>query len=77
MVIVDNSLVCFANHLRNGIHVPSFFGQKDDTALLEVTELMKSLVQSTNLLEDLEKKVGLEIIYNNYIRKKEPETEHP
>lgn len=68
MVIVDNSIVCFAKQLSNGIYVPSYFGQSGDNVLQAVTELLKEIAMCENLPEELENRLGLLALYDNYIR---------
>ncbi len=67
-VIVDNSIVCFGKHLGNGIHVPSYFGQKDDNALRSVVGLLKSVAGSDDVQAALADRVGLEALYETYIK---------
>jgi CTD small phosphatase-like protein 2 len=67
MVIVDNSIVSFAKQLGNGIYVPSYFGQAEDTILKSVKELLKEIAKCENLAKELEKRLGLSTLYNNYI----------
>ena len=44
MIIVDNSVVSFANQLDNGIHVSSFVGNKNDKELLDLIPVLKNLM---------------------------------
>lgn len=68
MVIVDNSVVCFSRQLNNGIHIPSYFGQKNDDALNDVMELLKKVASANSIPEELEKRIGLENSYQWFIK---------
>jgi len=68
MVIVDNSIVSFAKQLSNGVYVPSYFGQREDTILKSVKELLKEIAECESLPEELDRRLGLSALYDNYIR---------
>lgn len=68
MVIVDNSIVCFAKQLNNGIYVPSYFGRSGDNILQAVAKLLKEIAMCENITEELAKRLGLSALYDNYIR---------
>ncbi len=59
IVIVDNSLLSFADNLDRGIPVPSFYGQPFDDALLRLIPFLKSLAFCDNLPAELHKRLGL------------------
>ena len=69
LVIADNSIVCFAKHLNNGVHVPSYFGQKGDVVLLQLIGFLKSIEGCSNITTEISKRVGLESLYNSYVSK--------
>ncbi len=68
MVIVDNSILSFASHLSNGVHVPSYFGKKDDAELLQIISLMKAMADCENVQTALDEKVGLQSLYESYVQ---------
>lgn len=68
MVIVDNSIVCFAKQLGNGIYVPSYFGQSGDKVLKEVKDFLKEIAPCDSVPEELEKRLGLKSLYEGYVR---------
>ena len=70
VIIIDNSIVSFANQLDNGIHVPTFFGGRSDLALLSILPLLKVLAQVDNVQQELRRKVGLSAAYAAYLRTK-------
>ena len=65
-VIVDNSIVSFANNLENGVHVPTYYGQPDDQCLKDIMKLLMNLSNSDDLQEELRKQVGLKEDYEQY-----------
>lgn len=68
LVIVDNTLSCFAEHLDNGIHVSSYFGEKGDNCLLPVLDLLKEIADCTSIAKELIKRIGLRELYNDFIK---------
>ena len=70
VIIIDNSVVSFANQLDNGIHVPTFFGGRNDLALLSLLPLLKALAQVDNVQLELRRRVGLSVAYSTYLRTK-------
>ena len=67
LIIVDNTITCFGNHLNNGIHVPSYLGQIGDVCLKYITELLKEISKCENVQKELMEKVGLEKLYKEFI----------
>jgi len=43
-IIVDNSIHCFAYQLTSGVPISSYYGQRNDTELLMLTNLLKTIV---------------------------------
>ena len=43
MVIIDNLILSFTEQLDNGIHIPTFKGNKNDTEFLKLIPLMIGL----------------------------------
>ena len=68
MVIVDNSIICFSKHMSNGIHVPSYVGQRDDDELDKVINLLKKVANCKNVQEELDKLVGMDRLYQEYLK---------
>ena len=71
MIIVDNSIVAFAKHLNNGVHVPSYIGQSEDTALLFLIPFLAAISEIDDIPAELDKKLGLASLYNWYLKKTE------
>lgn len=71
VVIVDNSIVSFANQLSNGIYVPSYFGQHNDNCLEKVLSLLKKIAYAQSIPKELENIVGLGKLYKEYIERQE------
>ena len=67
IVILDNSITCFSNQLRNGVFVPSFYGQQDDNCLETVIDLLKGIAEVDNIPCELESILGLEKLYKEYL----------
>ncbi len=68
MVILDNSVISFSKNLENGIHVPTFFGDCDDTVLLSLLPLLKSLTNVDDVATELGKRAGILALYESYIK---------
>jgi CTD small phosphatase-like protein 2 len=68
MIIVDNTISCFADHLSNGIHVPTYYGQKEDNSLEKVLNLLKEIASCSNVQRALDERVGLRELYNQFVK---------
>lgn len=65
VVIVDNSLISFANQISNGILVPSFYHDKNDNILEHLTEYLSSTILQSDDVRKVNKDVfGLEELGN-------------
>lgn len=60
--------------MKNGIHVPSFFGQKDDKALYTLMNFLKEISGSENISAAIDKRLGLEALYLKY-KEEQPSVE--
>lgn len=67
MIIVDNSIVSFTNHMSNGVYVPSYFGQRDDSTLMFLIPFLASISEAKNIPSELSKRVGLVGLYDWYV----------
>lgn len=65
MIIIDNSIISFANNLSNGIYVPSYFGE-EDYCLRDVMELLKEISSSKDVTKELDRRIGLKEMYIKY-----------
>lgn len=63
VVVVDNCITTMASNLDNGIYVPTFFGQKGDTALKILIPFLKQVAMCENTQEFLKRKLGLSKLY--------------
>ena len=52
IIIVDNSVYCFANQLSNGILISSFFNDQEDSMLLNLINYLNSLSESNDVREE-------------------------
>lgn len=68
IVIVDNTITCFSEHLSNGIHVPSYFGEQGDNSLEKVLKLLKEIADCRSIPEALDERVGLRKLYNQFTK---------
>lgn len=68
MVIVDNCITSFMEHLKNGIPVPSFYGESDDDTFLHLIPFLKLIADADNLQEELDKRLGLENLYYEFVQ---------
>lgn len=63
MILVDNCIFSFANNLRNGILVSSFYDSKDDSELLDVMSYLEErLIEVKDIREVNESVYGFEAI---------------
>jgi len=69
MVIVDNSITSFGRHLENGIHIPSYFGQREDSNLMLLIPFLTKLSEAEDIPRELDKKLGLRDMYEWSIKK--------
>lgn len=69
MLILDNFVVSFAKNLDNGIHVPAFLGDKEDTVLLSLLPLLKTLSLADDVQAELKKQAGLAALYESYMKR--------
>lgn len=65
-VIVDNSIVAFATHLENGVHIPTYYGKTNDSCLKDIMDLLISISDSQDIRKELDKRIGLKKLYNEY-----------
>jgi Dullard-like phosphatase family protein len=55
IVIVDNSIFCFANNISNGILISSFYNDENDDMLMNVVNYLGMLCQCTDVREENKK----------------------
>lgn len=63
---MDNSVIAFKEQLDNGIHIPTFIGDKNDEELLKLIPLLKELSNSENTQADIKQYIGLSTLYATY-----------
>ena len=66
IVIVDNCITSFANHLDNGVPVPSFFGSKDDNTLPSLLKFLKEISKEDSIPECLIKRLKISALYDSF-----------
>lgn len=54
VLIIDNSPQSFRLQPQNGIHISSWFENKEDTELFKLTPMLEYLSQLDNIVEGLE-----------------------
>ena len=67
LLIIDNSIFAFSNQLENGIYVPSFYGNKNDSMLDSLIPLLKSLATVDNVRTSISKITGIPPLYEEYL----------
>ena len=66
MVIVDNSIVAFSQQIDNGIHIPTFFGSKNDNSLSILLPFLKTLAGSEDMQNVLRTRLKISSLYMSY-----------
>ncbi len=74
MVIVDNSIIAFANNMESGIHVPTFIGDREDRALLSLLPLLKSLAEAEDVRTELGRVASIPALYEWYLEHDETQS---
>jgi hypothetical protein len=78
MVLLDNSMVCFALNLDNGIPIPDFYGfssEAEDKQLIDAAEYIDGLFQNEDqsVPEQLREEIKLSSLLDEYHRLKQLE----
>lgn len=55
MVIVDNKVESYSNHLENGIPIKSFYGEEDDSMLVILEKYLMKLKHKEDVREQIKK----------------------
>jgi hypothetical protein len=63
MILVDNSIISFANQLDNGIHVPTFTGDVNDEYLLPLTLFLLKIYSVSDVRDAIRTKFLLSELY--------------
>lgn len=53
VIMVENSLDAIRYHLENGVHIPGFYGDREDTGLLSTLEALKALAPMTDVRDGI------------------------
>lgn len=69
IAILDNTITAFKNQMDNGIHIPTFIGQKNDTELLKLIPLLKYLASSEDIQADIKERIGLSKLFEVFMSK--------
>lgn len=51
--MVDNSLNAIRYHLENGVHIPSFYGDREDTELRSTLESIAPLATASDVRDGI------------------------
>ena len=51
MIMIDNSIISFANHLNNGIHISNYFGSSSDSELQSLLPILIALASVDDVQE--------------------------
>jgi CTD small phosphatase-like protein 2 len=60
IILVDNSILSFKYQINNGVLIPPFYGQKEDTALLQLYGFLKNFKNVDNVQPLLKRTFKLE-----------------
>lgn len=66
-MIVDNSPYAFGYQIENGIPIPSWFDDKQDTSLKDLVPFLKQLVTSEDVRPVLRDKFKLQEKINSFV----------
>lgn len=75
-IIVDNSIIAFSSNVNNGIYVPSYFGQYNDTVLIQVTALLKKIANCDDVQKELEDLLGLRKLFEEFVVNEESDSSY-
>ncbi|CAM9635920.1 unnamed protein product [Ectocarpus sp. 12 AP-2014] len=53
VIMVDNSLDAIRYHLENGVHISSFYGDREDTDLLSTLDALKTLAPAADVRDGI------------------------
>ncbi|CAM9711868.1 unnamed protein product [Ectocarpus sp. 4 AP-2014] len=53
VIMVDNSLDAIRYHLENGVHISSFYGDREDTDLLSTLDALKTLASAADVRDGI------------------------
>lgn len=53
VMMVENSLGAIRYHLENAVHIPSFYGDREDTGLLYTLEQLQSLIEAPDVRDEI------------------------
>lgn len=53
VIMVENSWDVIRYHLENGVHISSFYGDREDTELLSTLESLKSLAPADDVRDGI------------------------
>ncbi|CBJ33308.1 putative nuclear LIM interactor-interacting protein, C terminal part [Ectocarpus siliculosus] len=53
VIMVDNSLDAIRYHLENGVHISSFYGDREDTELLSTLDALKTLAPAADVRDGI------------------------
>lgn len=51
--MVENSLAAIRYHLENAVHIPSFYGGREDTELLCTLEQLQPLIKAVDVRDEI------------------------
>ena len=67
IIIVDNSIISFANHIENGIYIPSFMGDRRDGWLQNLFQFLKENSAVSDIRKSIEEKFLLKRMYKVFV----------
>ncbi len=66
LVILDNSVVSFANQIENGIYVPTYKGDADDRELVAITDFLKNIGEVKDVRPYVSDFAGIKRLMSEY-----------
>lgn len=67
MIIIDNSIISFSSNLENGIFIPSFKGEKEDTELKTLMDFLMRIYLVPDVRPFVKQFAGIMSLYENYL----------
>lgn len=66
MIIVDNTIACFSDQIDNGIYVPSFYGNANDTELLKIMIFLIQIHEEKDVRPSVVEFAGICKLYEKF-----------
>lgn len=70
LVMIDNSVLSFASNLRNGIYIPSYYGDASDKELLKLIGFLVDIVGADDVRPLIKEFANIEKLFEEYKAKR-------